>query len=166
MFVWLALARNVETIRIKTRDRSASRVMGLVESPHGNLNQKIYKRNYNIVRDRKRVLEHLQAHGAKAFFGNLRCLALCSTTSSRRSNRSSSRTNLESQGHADNEALTSLVSCSSQLVSYGFPEPIICTKKTTSVSAVLRSSSVFRIVSTRSTTSYRRLSLISQTRGK
>ena len=67
VFVWLALARNVEIIRNTARDRSANRVLGMVDSPHGNCGKKIYKRNGNTVRDRKRVLEQLQGHGPKAF---------------------------------------------------------------------------------------------------
>ena len=57
VFVWLALARNVEIVRNTARDRSANRVLGMVDSPHGNCGKKIYKRNGNTVRDQKRVLE-------------------------------------------------------------------------------------------------------------
>ena len=67
MFVWLALARNVEIIRIITRDRSANRVLGLVESPHANFGQKLFERNGHTVRDRKRMLGQLQVHGPKTF---------------------------------------------------------------------------------------------------
>ena len=56
VFVWLALARNVEIVRINLRDHSGNHVLGLVESPHGNLGQKIYNRNVNSTRDRKREL--------------------------------------------------------------------------------------------------------------
>jgi hypothetical protein len=42
VFGWLALARNVEIIRINTRERSSNQVLDLVESPHDNLDQKIY----------------------------------------------------------------------------------------------------------------------------
>jgi hypothetical protein len=63
----LALARNIEKVRVQTRDCSGNRVLGLVESSNGNIGQKIYKTNGNTIRDRKRVLEQLQSLGPKAF---------------------------------------------------------------------------------------------------
>jgi hypothetical protein len=42
-------------------------VLGFEESPHGNLGREIIDRQANTVRDRKRAMEQLQAHGPKAF---------------------------------------------------------------------------------------------------
>ncbi len=66
VFIWLALARNVECQRNARRMREDV-VLGLEESPHGNLGREIIDRQANKVRDRMRAMEHLQGHGPKAF---------------------------------------------------------------------------------------------------
>ena len=71
MFIWIALARNVETQRIARRVCEVG-VLGLEESPHGNLGREIIERQTNTVRDRKRAMERLQAHGPKAFLRRFR----------------------------------------------------------------------------------------------
>ena len=68
VFVWLALARNVD----KMRNRAAclgKHVLGLVESPLGLLDRSMYQRNGNTIRDLKRVLLQMQSHGPKVFQG-------------------------------------------------------------------------------------------------
>ncbi len=58
VFAWLALARNVDSVRNKAAC-SGKRVLGLVERPHGLLGRSAYQRNGNTVRDRKWVLLQL-----------------------------------------------------------------------------------------------------------
>ncbi len=65
VFTWLALARNAECQRNARRLR-ASGVLGIEESPHGNLGREIIGRQANTMNDRKSVMHKIQAHGPKA----------------------------------------------------------------------------------------------------
>jgi hypothetical protein len=66
VFIWLALARTAECEMNALRMRYFG-VLGLQESPHGNLGRELNVRKGNNVRDRLRAMEHLQSHGPKAF---------------------------------------------------------------------------------------------------
>jgi hypothetical protein len=66
VFIWLALARNAECQRNARRLREFG-VLGIEESPHGDLGREIIDRQANTTNDRKSAMDQLQAHGPKAF---------------------------------------------------------------------------------------------------
>ena len=63
VIIWLALARKVECENNARHDC----VLGLEDSPHGNLGREISDRQANAIKNRERAMVQLQSHGPKAF---------------------------------------------------------------------------------------------------